>query len=133
MAGMAVREVMRTGKARTLTYCFLALVVAVSLGMLASTKPAHAKTFTVNSTRDDPAVGSTANGVCDTGFTFTEEPLTGQKECTLRAAIQEANATTGADTIAFGIPTTDQLCGGSTMVCFFLPGSDLPTITRPLT
>ena len=53
-------------------------------------KPAEAATFTVNSTGDavDANVG---NGVCETG--------PGNGVCTLRAAIQEANALSGADTI----------------------------------
>jgi CSLREA domain-containing protein len=50
-------------------------------------------TFTVNSTGDS-GDNNTADGACNDG--------TGQ--CTLRAAIQQANATAGTDTIAFNIP-----------------------------
>jgi len=50
-------------------------------------------TFTVNSTDDTDDIFP-GNGICDDG--------TGN--CTLRAAIQEANACNGIDTIAFDIP-----------------------------
>jgi len=62
----------------------------VSAALLATghAAPVNAATFTVNSTADavDAAPG---NGTC----------ATAADECTLRAAIQEANAGTGADTI----------------------------------
>ena len=58
--------------------------------------------FVVNSTTDraDTAHG---DGNCDTGFVNTQ----GDPECTLRAAIEEANDRAGADTIVFSIPTTE--------------------------
>lgn len=46
-------------------------------------------------------------------------------ECTLRAAIEEANETPGADTIVFDIPTTG--------VATISPTSALPEITNPVT
>src|SRR3990172_8808874 len=51
-------------------------------------RPAHAAEFTVNSTADavDASLG---DGTCDDG----------SGNCTLRAAIQEANALSGPDTI----------------------------------
>jgi CSLREA domain-containing protein len=90
----------------------LSLVALVSLALsavasLASSGPASAadNTFLVNSTGDAPAAGSTSDGVCDTGGT-----VDGQPECTLRAAIEEANGTTGSDAIdATGIGGTIQL------------------------
>jgi CSLREA domain-containing protein len=51
---------------------------------------AQAVTLSVNSTADAVDV-SPGNGVCETGF--------GNRTCTLRAAIQEANALGGRDTI----------------------------------
>lgn len=71
-------------------------------------------TFTVNSTGDagDSNVG---DGLCRTDAAA---------ECTLRAAIEEANATTAADLIAFNIP------GG---VHTIEPEEDLPAITFPVT
>src|SRR5215210_6449282 len=52
-----------------------------------------ASTFTVNSTGDG-ADSNTGDGVCNDG----------SGNCTLRAAVEQANATSGADTIAFNIP-----------------------------
>jgi CSLREA domain-containing protein len=72
-----------------------------------------ATTFTVNSTGDG-ADSNTADGVCNDG--------TGN--CTLRAAIQQANATSGTDTIAFQIPGA----GLHTIA----PSTALPTITDPV-
>jgi trimeric autotransporter adhesin len=46
-------------------------------------------------------------------------------ECTLRASIQETNATPGADTIDFDVPTT--------AVATISPASQLPTITEAVT
>ena len=66
--------------------------------------PASAATFTVNSTGD--AADATIDGACDTGATIAG----GAAECTLRAALAEANATVAADSIVFGIPSTDANC-----------------------
>ncbi len=69
----------------------LALQVALVLALLLfGARPAHAATFTVNSGSDavDANIG---NGTCATA--------TGS--CTLRAAVQEANALAGADAINF--------------------------------
>ena len=60
----------------------LLLLLAAGLVALVEAKPAHAKTFTVNSTADD-ADGSQIDGACD----VSRE--TGDL-CTLRAAIQQA-------------------------------------------
>lgn len=84
------------------------------LGSLLAAGPAQAAIFTV----DDRGDGADAviNGVCD-----AIEPA----GCTLRAAIQEANALAGLDVINFNI-----LPGG---VQTITPASDLPTITNPVT
>jgi CSLREA domain-containing protein len=69
----------------------------------ADSDPAH--TFVVNSTGDAGAAGSTSDGRCDTGAT-----VNGQPECTLRAAVEEANGTAGADAVdATGARGTIQL------------------------
>ena len=60
-------------------------LVALLLGL-----PAFAKTFTVNSTTDAVAANP-ASGICETA--------PGNGVCTLRAAIQVANALPGPDTI----------------------------------
>ena len=69
--------------------------------------------FTVTSTVDEPDANP-GDGVCDDGG----------GRCTLRAAIMEANARSGADTIAFNIPGP----GPHTI----RPNSALPTITDPV-
>jgi CSLREA domain-containing protein len=72
----------------------LAVFVATFAGPLAPAARAD-QTFTVNSTADvvDDTPG---DGACDTGNTVGNPPAS---ECTLRAAVQEANALVGADTI----------------------------------
>ncbi len=76
----------------------------------------------VNST-GDAADNNAGNGTCATGGTIGGAP-----ECTLRAAIGEANARAGADIIRFDIPAA--LVGGAHVIS---PGSALPTITGPVT
>ncbi|MGB6836290.1 MAG: hypothetical protein WBF66_01130 [Dehalococcoidia bacterium] len=71
-------------------------------------------TFTVDSTGDG-GDSNTADGICDDG----------SGSCTLRAAIEQANANAGTDTIEFDIPGA----GPHTIS----PGSALPTITDPVT
>ena len=70
-----------------ITLAFFTLCISGAL----FTKVASAADFTVNSTND--VSDSSINGVCDIG--------TGS--CTLRAAIEEANATVGSDNIFFNI------------------------------
>jgi len=81
------------------------------------------KTLIVNSTRD---VGdqSPGDGLCFTGV-FIQVGARFVRECTLRAAIEEANATTAADTINFNIAGA----GPHTIS----PTSELPAITHPVT
>ena len=90
----------------------LALILA---GVLSLPANVDAATFVVNSTgnQSDSNVG---NGVCRTSSSGTT--------CTLRAAIQEANATTATDTITFNIGG-----GGPQRITLT---SSLPTITRPV-
>lgn len=71
-------------------------------------------TFVVNDTGDAPDANP-GDGVCATSAGV----------CTLRAAIQEANAHAGADAIHFHIPGP----GPHTIA----PGSALPTVTEPVT
>lgn len=115
MPGMVVRNAMWVGRARTLAFWFLAVFVVTSIGMLLAAKPAHAKTFTVNSTGDE-ADKSPGDGVCQ---------ITTADQCTLRAAIKESNDYAGADTIAFNIPGSG--------VQTISPGSELPMITQRVT
>ncbi len=76
-------------------------------------------TFTVNSKEDLPDIFGT-DAACYTGQTIEG----GAAECTLRAAIQEANRTPEKDTINFNIPTSE--------VHTILPGSALPVIIEPV-
>jgi trimeric autotransporter adhesin len=94
---------------------FVAALLFASL--LLAAKSAHAATFTVNSTGD---IGdATPDGVCDSS------PVPSVTLCTLREAIQEANAAPGADDIRFSI-----LGGGVKTIS---PASPLPRITDTVT
>ncbi|MCC7416294.1 MAG: right-handed parallel beta-helix repeat-containing protein [Acidobacteria bacterium] len=89
------------------------MCAAVTLGVALMARAASGATFTVTSTGDagDAAPG---NGLC----------ATAASTCTIRAAIQEANALAGADTIAFAI-----LSGPQSIAIF----SALPPVTDPAT
>jgi CSLREA domain-containing protein len=93
----------------------LAAVVVLVVTGGTSPSPVYAATFTVNSTGDG-GDATPGDGVCETA--------TGNGVCTLRAAIQEANALAGTDTIAFNIPGA----GPHTIQ----PTSALPTINQPV-
>ena len=77
-----------------------------------SAGPATAVSFVVNSVAD--GADAAINGVCQTA-------TVGQ--CTLRAALQEANAAAGPVSISFAIPGTG--------VHTITPASLLPTLTNP--
>ena len=91
----------------------------MTMALLTVASPAQAgETFVVNSTGDAGDVSP--SGVCNTApFAVGVEP-----ECTLRAALEEANATTDFDAIFFNI--------GGPGVKTISPGSSLPTITEPV-
>jgi CSLREA domain-containing protein len=80
----------------------------------------------VNSTGDGTD-NNAGDGVCDTGGTNSQ----GATECTLRAAIAEANALAGDDVINFNMPATEP--GHSGGVWTIAPGSALPGISTTLT
>jgi CSLREA domain-containing protein len=96
----------------------------LALGTLLSTTlvaalPAHvfgATTFVVNKI-GNAADLNVGNGICDTS-------TNSGRQCTLRAAIQEANAVSGADTINFNITTTSKTIA---------PARQLPIITEAVT
>jgi large repetitive protein len=87
-------------------------LVFVALVVLSAAR-AEALTFTVNSALDG-ADANAGDGICSTS--------TGS--CTLRAAMGEANALAGADTIQFGIPSAPPHT--------ITVGSSLPAITEAL-
>jgi hypothetical protein len=110
--GSARKRVVATG---------LGLAFALTATAVASTPVAAAgHTYIVRSIGDrgDRNVG---DGVCDT----TANPNT--TNCTLRAAIEEANADAVGDRIRFAITA------GSTRVKTIAPDTGLPAITEPLT
>jgi CSLREA domain-containing protein len=106
---------------RVLPAVFLAAFMAVCVLLVA--KPAHAQfivVFTVNSTGDEPDASAGDNS-CDVDTSTPEE------QCTLRAAIQDANAngTTVPDFIAFNIPGSG--------VKTISPATLLPLVKQPVT
>jgi hypothetical protein len=97
----------------------IALALLGVLLLALSSGPADAATtFTVNKT-SDAKDSRISDSVCDTS-------RQNGKQCTLRAAIQESNDTSGADTIDFNI-------GGTTSVKTIKPASPLPTIKETVT
>ena len=96
-----------------------AISLAWSLGAVSPAPVLAATTFTVNRTGDASDL-NLANAKCDTS------PNAGS-QCTLRAAIEEANDTPGDDTIKFNITS------GSSATKVIAPVSPLPPITDILT
>ncbi len=90
----------------------LLCLITLTAGFLNFTLPSAraAAAFTVNSTADD-ADANTADNLC----------ADASGNCTLRAAVEQANATAGADTIGFSVNGTINLTGA------------LPNITDSLT
>ncbi|MET0646806.1 MAG: Ig-like domain-containing protein, partial [Pyrinomonadaceae bacterium] len=86
--------------ARLLLLTLLPLLALAALGSLISRTALAATTFTVNSTGDG-ADSNTADNLCNDG----------SGNCTLRAAIQQANATAGTDAINFSVTGTINLTG----------------------
>src|SRR5215210_2005133 len=107
----------RETKGKTLALGLLVMLMVACL--LLATSPAHAKTFFVNSTSDDG--DDTIDGNCGAS------PFNPLIRCTLREALQEANATAAADTINFRIAGMN--VGPKTIS----PATPLPLIRRPVT
>jgi hypothetical protein len=98
----------------------MALLLVALITCLSAARSAYAATtFTVNLTGDaeDAKLDDTS---CDTNLVLIGS------QCTLRAAIQEANDTAGPDTINFGIP-------GDAAYHTISPHSALPIITDEVT
>ena len=77
------------------------LTLFLALGAICA-RPAHAVSFTVDSSADGADAGP-ADGAC----------ATAGDDCTLRAAIQQANATSGADEISFSVDSVTLSIAGS--------------------
>ncbi len=95
----------------------VALVLAASLLLMVAAQPAQALTTFTVTTIGDEGDGNLGNGICDVELKATQ--------CTLRAAIQEANFEPGADVIEFNIAGSG--------VHTITPASDLPVITEQVT
>ena len=82
------------------------VLLAIALLTIAGS-PTQGNTFTVDSTGDagDPVLG---DDICGTIQVDRRDPSSGP--CTLRAAIQTANANSTTDTIQFNIPAADSNC-----------------------
>jgi CSLREA domain-containing protein len=91
-------------KIAALVLAFAVVFAQVGLGVGTATA---ASTFTVNSTAD-VVDANPGNGLCDTGNLVGSDP-----ECTLRAAVQEANALAGTDTINLPAGTYTLTIGGT--------------------
>lgn len=100
------------------------LLVPLALPMLLFAGPALGITFTVNS-KTDLGDATPGNGFCWTGQIVPPSAA----ECTLRAALEEANAYPGADTIDF---SSGLLIDPFGSISFF-PNTSLPTIVDPVT
>ncbi|MEW6776889.1 MAG: right-handed parallel beta-helix repeat-containing protein [Bdellovibrionota bacterium] len=100
VAGMFFLEKLRKGRITMKRFPLLLALLAVLAAPLAAPLVARAATFTVDDTGDDSDFNA-GDGIC--------EVFDGEGVCTLRAAIQEANALGGADGIDFGIGGTISL------------------------
>jgi hypothetical protein len=96
----------------------IVVVLAAGLAAIPAGPASAAVTFTVTTT-GNASDRNLADAVCDT-------QATAGIQCTLRAAIEEANDTPGLDKIEFAIPSS----GG---VKTFTPATPLPPISDPVT
>jgi hypothetical protein len=125
MRGNYALGAMPRGKALTIVGVAVAVVIVMVFGvLLVAAKPAHAKTFTVNY-KGDSSDWNPADGICDT----TSSPF--QAPCSLRAAIQQANAFPGPDVINFNIPNDPNIPGNE--VKSIKPTKELPVISDQVT
>ena len=109
-----------TGPFRTLA----ALALAAVIFAISANSANSATTFVVNDKFDSSDEDLTDNA-CDVAVLIAGD------QCTLRAAIEQANATSGADTINFNIPDDPSISGDE--VRTISPISALPNITEQVT
>ncbi len=114
----------REKRVRTLALWVPTFLVTASIGVLLAVKPAHAANFVVNRSADTRDA-NLSNTVCDVDASRRGN------QCTLRAAIQEANDTEGAEVIRFNIPDNPNVSGLE--VKTISPASALPTIREAVT
>ena len=77
----------------------------------------------------DTADATPGDGLCSTGLSVNDPVLGLIPECTLRAAIGEANARPGRDQITF---TSTLIYNAITGTATFTPASDYPDVTDPV-
>ena len=94
----------------------MALLIAAGLALVTPAPALGATTFVVNRIGDAPDL-SLANAACDVSANAGHQ-------CTLRAAIQEANDTAGVDVISFNITSASKT---------ITPATPLPAITDQVT
>ena len=123
MIRSAASKVVWVARARTLALWFLVLLVAASIGVLVGAKPAHAAELRVNSTDDAHDYAPGGDGQCSTEAV----PVGTRGTCTLRAAIEEANANDTSDTISFSssLSGTITLTLGQLAIAEDISGPDL--------
>src|SRR5438105_10307901 len=115
------------GSRRLVRYAFAAVLFsAATFALCAATRvdatqqAAFPEIFVVNSTGDgDDAFPG--DGQCETAV--------GNGVCTLRAAVEEANAHAGGDGIFFSIPTSQPYCDATTGACTINLTKALPDIS----
>ncbi len=112
---MPISQHLRSRLCRVSTHFFWMTLALLSQGVAAAD-------LLVDTTSDD---GSAAFAVCDS------DP--GNGNCSLRGAINAANASSAADTIQFAIPVTDAGYQAATQHWRFSPTSEYPTIQGDLT
>ena len=112
---------------RTLKHTGLIIIAVVAVAALIAgvTGVRAGAVFTVNSTGNAQDI-STGDGVCDT------DAGTVGDQCTLRAAIEQANNDAAKDEVQFNIPTSDPGYDAVTGTFRIQPDSPLPVIGNPL-
>src|SRR4051794_14713877 len=116
---------------------FLTVALAIACGFLLSgrIRPVRSASAHTNSGNVAPALGVlfTVNSAADTPDAVVGNGLCANSvgKCTLRAAIQEANANSTDDTIEFNIPTSDPGYNGSSWTIKL--SSALPMLSTALT
>ncbi|PYI92244.1 MAG: hypothetical protein DME97_10950 [Verrucomicrobia bacterium] len=110
------RDAPKSGSRRTLLLFSIVVLLAGSATAF----------ITVNSTGNESDVAP-GDGICGTVLTGGQS----SGPCTLRAAIEEANAHAGPDIITFNIPASDANCASG--VCTITLSSRLPNLSTDIT
>ncbi|MFN8016142.1 MAG: CSLREA domain-containing protein [Acidimicrobiia bacterium] len=103
---------------KLLSFLILSILCSTFVLILNIQQASAATTFTVTSTLDS-SDNNPGDGICDDGL----------GNCTLRAAIEESNATTGTDNIDFNISEPADFTNNSQNGYTFKPQTSYPPIT----